>query len=232
MGLFLDLEIEESILCRRYGPLVVLLWDTTSWPDGAKTEDGLLLRKPDSCCLSSARESTIAVVAVASLGLLLYSGPCEPFKECSVAAAPIHQENGEQPQNNAFASAQGSLERQHGPWYVATPSTPGTQHSRSTDSYADDGYVHDASYKLEPEGSVPPPDADEDMGGQQAINQEDCWTVIDAFFEEKGLVRQQLESFNEFVDNTMQELVDENSTLTMDQYAQHSGADGDQTVRI
>jgi DNA-directed RNA polymerase II subunit RPB2 len=94
--------------------------------------------------------------------------------------------------------------------------------------------VHDASYKHEPEGSVPPADGAYDDGGEipggPAITQEDCWNVIDAFFEEKGLVRQQLESFNEFVDNTMQELVDENATLAMDQYAQHTGVSGDQTV--
>ena len=57
-------------------------------------------------------------------------------------------------------------------------------------------------------------------------SQEDCWTVISAFFEEKGLVRQQLDSFDEFVQNTMQELVDENSNLVL----QHVGGDGDVTV--
>lgn len=58
-------------------------------------------------------------------------------------------------------------------------------------------------------------------------SQEDCWTVISSFFEEKGLVRQQLDSFDEFVQNTMQELVDENPTLVL----QHVGGDGDVTVR-
>ena len=46
----------------------------------------------------------------------------------------------------------------------------------------------------------------------EEITQEDCWTVISSFFEEKGLVRQQLDSFDEFVQNTMQELVDENGS--------------------
>ena len=41
----------------------------------------------------------------------------------------------------------------------------------------------------------------------EEISQEDCWDVIKAFFEEKGLVRQQLDSFNEFMSNTVQELV-------------------------
>jgi neutral trehalase len=45
-----------------------------------------------------------------------------------------------------------------------------------------------------------------------------------------GLVRQQLESFNEFIDNTMQEIVDENSRLALDQYNQHTGRSGDETV--
>lgn len=56
--------------------------------------------------------------------------------------------------------------------------------------------------------------------------QEDCWSVISSFFDEKGLVRQQLDSFDEFVQNTMQELVDENSNLVL----QHVGGDGDVTV--
>lgn len=50
--------------------------------------------------------------------------------------------------------------------------------------------------------------------------------MITAFFEEKGLVRQQLDSFDEFVQNTMQELVDENSNLVL----QHVGGDGDVAV--
>uniref|UniRef100_A0A7S0WZH0 DNA-directed RNA polymerase subunit beta n=1 Tax=Chlamydomonas leiostraca TaxID=1034604 RepID=A0A7S0WZH0_9CHLO len=50
---------------------------------------------------------------------------------------------------------------------------------------------------------------------EEEINQEDAWAVISAFFEEKGLVRQQLDSFNEFVSNTMQEIIDENSEITV-----------------
>lgn len=36
-------------------------------------------------------------------------------------------------------------------------------------------------------------------------------------------MRQQLDSFDEFVQNTMQELVDENADLVLDQGAQYSG---------
>ncbi|KAL7417639.1 DNA-dependent RNA polymerase II second largest subunit [Mrakia frigida] len=66
---------------------------------------------------------------------------------------------------------------------------------------------------------------------EDTITQEDAWVVISSFFEDKGLVTQQLESFNEFVENSMQELVDEEGNLTLDQYDQHTGVDGDETRR-
>jgi DNA-directed RNA polymerase II subunit RPB2 len=61
------------------------------------------------------------------------------------------------------------------------------------------------------------------------VTQEDCWTVISAFFAEKGLVRQQLDSFDEFIQNTMQELVDENSTLMLQSTTPSN--EGETTVR-
>lgn len=65
---------------------------------------------------------------------------------------------------------------------------------------------------------------------EEEMTQEDCWQVISAFFAEKGLVRQQLDSFDEFVQNTMQELVDEYAELTLQANAQHTGLEGDVTV--
>jgi mitogen-activated protein kinase kinase len=59
-----------------------------------------------------------------------------------------------------------------------------------------------------------PQPGDEDY---EEISQEDCWTIITTFFDEKGLVRQQLDSFDEFVQNTMQELVEESGELVLDQ---------------
>jgi DNA-directed RNA polymerase II subunit RPB2 len=64
------------------------------------------------------------------------------------------------------------------------------------------------------------------------ITQEDCWQIISSFFEDKGLVRQQLDSFDEFIQNTMQELVDENANLVLQSTAQHSGEANDVTVRL
>ena len=54
------------------------------------------------------------------------------------------------------------------------------------------------------------------------INQEDCWEVISAYFEEKGLVRQQLDSFDEFIMNTMQEIVDESPDIELVPEQQHT----------
>ncbi|KAI0669738.1 DNA-dependent RNA polymerase II second largest subunit [Trametes maxima] len=81
-------------------------------------------------------------------------------------------------------------------------------------SYFDDGYGVDG------EGEE-----------YEEITQEDCWSVISSFFDQKGLVRQQLDSFDEFVQNTMQELVDENSDLILDQADQHTGHETDVTRR-
>jgi len=52
-------------------------------------------------------------------------------------------------------------------------------------------------------------------GEEEEITQEDTWTVISSYFEEKGLVRQQLDSFDEFIQNTMQEIVDESPQLVL-----------------
>ena len=63
-----------------------------------------------------------------------------------------------------------------------------------------------------------------------SITAEDCWTVIASFFESKGLVSQQLDSFDEFVSTTMQEMVEENSLLTLDQNTPQSDDETDPIV--
>lgn len=49
------------------------------------------------------------------------------------------------------------------------------------------------------------------------ITAEDCWTVISSFFARKGLVSQQIDSFDEFTNSTVQSLIDEYSTVSLDQ---------------
>ena len=51
----------------------------------------------------------------------------------------------------------------------------------------------------------------------EGITSEDCWTVISSFFDTKGLVSQQLDSFDEFISSTMQELVEEQGQVVLDQ---------------
>lgn len=63
------------------------------------------------------------------------------------------------------------------------------------------------------------------------ITSEDCWTVISSFFNEKGLVSQQLDSFDEFIESTIQELVWEDKSLVLDQPAQHTTPDDDISKR-
>lgn len=50
-------------------------------------------------------------------------------------------------------------------------------------------------------------------GDDEEITQEDAWVVIGKYFDEKGLVRQQLASFDEFITNTVQELIDDSGEI-------------------
>lgn len=49
-----------------------------------------------------------------------------------------------------------------------------------------------------------------------------CRAVITAYFEEKGLVRQQLDSFNEFINTNLQDIVDENAIVSAKPQNQHN----------
>ena len=64
-----------------------------------------------------------------------------------------------------------------------------------------------------------------ELDDDNQITPEDCWAVISLFFQEKGLVSQQLDSFDEFIELTIQELVWEDLRLILDQPAQHTSDD-------
>ena len=51
--------------------------------------------------------------------------------------------------------------------------------------------------------------------------QQDSWNVINSFFDAKGLVRQQLDSFNEFLNTTIQEIIDETPEIVVRPENQH-----------
>lgn len=63
------------------------------------------------------------------------------------------------------------------------------------------------------------------------ITAEDCWTVISSFFARKGLVSQQIDSFDEFTNSTVQSLIDEYSTVSLDQTLPDADND-DEPARI
>ena len=56
---------------------------------------------------------------------------------------------------------------------------------------------------------------------EEEITREDAWAVISSYFEEKGLVRQQLDSFDEFIQNTMQEIVFKSPEIEILPESQH-----------
>ncbi len=68
-----------------------------------------------------------------------------------------------------------------------------------------------------------PEDLPVELDGE--IDQEDAWAVVSAFFGNKGLVRQQLDSFNEFINTTVQEIVDESSEIVVRPQSQHNPMD-------
>ena len=55
------------------------------------------------------------------------------------------------------------------------------------------------------------------------IWQEGCWIVISSYFDEKGLVRQQLDSFDEFIQMNVQRIVEDTPPVELQAEAQHRG---------
>ena len=53
------------------------------------------------------------------------------------------------------------------------------------------------------------------MDLDEEITPDDSWVVITAYFDQKGLVRQQLDSYDDFVSYTMQEIVSEPKPLEL-----------------
>jgi len=53
--------------------------------------------------------------------------------------------------------------------------------------------------------------------------QEACWIVISSYFDEKGLVRQQLDSFDEFIQMSVQRIVEDSPQIDLQAEAQHTG---------
>ncbi|VDM70328.1 unnamed protein product, partial [Strongylus vulgaris] len=64
---------------------------------------------------------------------------------------------------------------------------------------------------------------DEEISSEQW--QEACWVVISAYFDEKGLVRQQLDSFDEFIQMNVQRIVEDSPPVELQAEVQHFSGD-------
>jgi DNA-directed RNA polymerase II subunit RPB2 len=62
--------------------------------------------------------------------------------------------------------------------------------------------------------------------------QEACWIVISSYFDEKGLVRQQLDSFDEFIQMSVQRIVEDAPPIDLQAEAQHTSGQVETTVRL
>lgn len=85
---------------------------------------------------------------------------------------------------------------------------------------ADGGHAHEngdgaevINADVDHDGTYENGDLDVKLSGP--INEEDAWKVISAYFRERGLVRQQLDSFDNFMSVTMQELVDQEADIEL-----------------
>ena len=58
-------------------------------------------------------------------------------------------------------------------------------------------------------------EAENSYDDKKKITDKDSWKVIDAYFNQHGLVSQQLGSFNQFVEKNIQEIIDENKTIVI-----------------
>lgn len=65
-------------------------------------------------------------------------------------------------------------------------------------------------------------DDDENTEITPDLWQEACWIVISSYFDEKGLVRQQLDSFDEFIQMSVQGIVEDSATIELQAEAQHT----------
>ena len=66
----------------------------------------------------------------------------------------------------------------------------------------------------------------------ESLWQEACWLVISSYFNEKGLVRQQLDSFDDFIQISIQRIIEETPEIELQAEAQHTNDDSDNPVNI
>ena len=67
---------------------------------------------------------------------------------------------------------------------------------------------------------------------QKEAWQESCWHIISAYFDEKGLVRQQLESFDEFITMSVQRIVEETPLIELQSENQYTSTANDEPSKF
>lgn len=75
-------------------------------------------------------------------------------------------------------------------------------------------------------------DNEEDQEISDELWQEACWIVINAYFDDKGLVRQQLDSFDEFIQMSVQSIVAESPAIELQAEAQHTSGEIENPVSL
>lgn len=73
---------------------------------------------------------------------------------------------------------------------------------------------------------------EEDLEITDELWQEACWIVINAYFDDKGLVRQQLDSFDEFIQMSVQSIVAESPAIELQAEAQHTSGEIENPVSL
>uniref|UniRef100_A0A7S2SDK5 DNA-directed RNA polymerase subunit beta n=1 Tax=Mucochytrium quahogii TaxID=96639 RepID=A0A7S2SDK5_9STRA len=64
-------------------------------------------------------------------------------------------------------------------------------------------------------------DDDDDIEEDLNIDADQAWAVVTCYFDEKGLVRQQLDSFDEFINTSMQEILTDSADIQVKMNQQH-----------
>ncbi len=71
----------------------------------------------------------------------------------------------------------------------------------------------------------------DDDDEEEKINDKDSWKVIRAYFQQHGLVSQQIGSFNQFVEKNIQEIIDENRVILIEPDKNYSKKDPDGEIQ-
>ncbi|KAF2751539.1 beta and beta-prime subunits of DNA dependent RNA-polymerase [Sporormia fimetaria CBS 119925] len=74
-------------------------------------------------------------------------------------------------------------------------------------------------------------DSGDEYEDESIITAEDCWAVITSFFDSKGLVSQQLDSYDEFTRNTLQSIVSDNGKVILEQELPYDPEDSEAIVK-